>query len=453
MQNEENLNKEETEERENHSPEVEQELSQVATNPKQNIIILLAIGAIFLYLFFNLFINSNEQKKEEVEIPDKVSTPTQNTEIDVPSIPTLPTPPRLDDLAPPPPPTPSAPAADSLPELPQDVQLPSSQPTQSVNLPFSKVEDDKSLKRKEKKRKSNIILLAGSEPTKTAVELQQAADFKYRGNMNLILGRGKIIDSVVESAINTDFGGEIRALINKDVYSEWGKNILVPKGSRVFGNYSTSISGAHGHVSVIWTRIDLANGYSVNLNGSTIDNLGRAGHQGRVDNKFKERLGNAVLRSAFNIALANVLDDIVEPQLNSSDSTTQTTEANNIQNIANTIFIDPSLSDSQKFTNICAQTQASITDKTSSAFVDLQTTCNNLQTSTATDPEKLTALMNSITLITTSLIQDTTTDSEQSQAQKASEEAYDDISETLKSFVEEQDFKPTLVIFPDLGST
>ena len=43
--------------------------------------------------------------------------------------------------------------------------------------------------------------------------------------MNLVLGRGKILDAIIETAINTDFGGEIRAIISRDIYSEWGKNI------------------------------------------------------------------------------------------------------------------------------------------------------------------------------------------------------------------------------------
>lgn len=41
--------------------------------------------------------------------------------------------------------------------------------------------------------------------------------------MNLVLGCGKMLDTVIETAINTDFGGEIRAIITRDIYSEWGK--------------------------------------------------------------------------------------------------------------------------------------------------------------------------------------------------------------------------------------
>jgi len=58
------------------APEVEQELSQVATNPKQSMLILVGISAVFLYLFFNLFINGEDStKKEDTPIPTDVSKP------------------------------------------------------------------------------------------------------------------------------------------------------------------------------------------------------------------------------------------------------------------------------------------------------------------------------------------------------------------------------------------
>ena len=224
------------------SPEVEQELSQVATNPKQSMLILVVISAIFLYLFFNLFISGEDSDKkiEDTPIPTNVSKPVQiDTESDVPSIPTLPSPPKLEDPTPPPPPV-TEPLQEVLPELPSKLSFPtdntSSNKALPPSLPFSKVQDDGSRKRMEAKRKSAIILVAGVPATKTSDQLQEEVDFKYRGDMNLVLGRGKMLDAIIETAINTDIGGEIRAIISRDIYSEWGKNILLPKGSRVFGS-------------------------------------------------------------------------------------------------------------------------------------------------------------------------------------------------------------------------
>ena len=87
-------------------PEVEQELSKVATNPKQSIIILVVVAGVFLYLFFNLFVGSGDTPKQTSNpIPDNVVKPVQiPVDTAIPAIPALPTPPKLEDPALPPPP-------------------------------------------------------------------------------------------------------------------------------------------------------------------------------------------------------------------------------------------------------------------------------------------------------------------------------------------------------------
>ncbi|MCZ6926005.1 MAG: hypothetical protein O7D30_12540 [Rickettsia endosymbiont of Ixodes persulcatus] len=92
-------------------------------------------------------------------------------------------------------------------------------------------------------------------------------------------------------------GGEIRAIISRDVFSEKDKVILIPKGSKIFGKYATSTSSeSYGRVSIIWDRIDLTSGYTIAFDSPAVDNLGRPGIQGRVDNKYKEQFANAVLQ-------------------------------------------------------------------------------------------------------------------------------------------------------------
>jgi len=443
------------------APEVEQELSQVATNPKQNMLILVGISVVFIYLFFNLFMSSDEEvpNQENTPVPDEVSRPAQvSMDDDVPSIPTLPSPPKLEDPTPPPPPPPSE--SEPLPVTPTPLSLPSSSEISPVTssgsadplLPFGKVQDDKALQRQEKKRKAAIMLIAGTPQTKTADELQQEVDFTYRGDMNLVLGRGKVINAIIETAINTDFGGEIRALVTRDIYSEWGKNILVPKGSRVFGNYATGIDGAYGRISITWTRLDLSNGYTLNLSGSGVDSLGRKGNQGRVDNKFRERFSNAVLRSVFNIALANAIDAAVKPQISSQAAATQNASATNLRNIATGIFTQTStaanpITADQKIVQICSSTQAAIEDKTSSSFTQIQEACTTLATQANATPEaKLTSLVNTVNTAADSLLQNTNSTVEETKEQGASKQAFTDISDVVKEMIEEQEFTPTITI-------
>ena len=169
-------------------PEVEQELSQVATNPKQSMLILVGIFIVFIYLFFNLFISSDDSDadKDTTPVPDEIAKPIQvDSDSDVPSIPTLPSPPKLEDPTPPPPPPEAEPlplAEDALPALPSEPSLPTiteSSPSAPA-LPFGRPQDDEANKRMEAKRKSAIVLVAGTPAKKSAEQLQQEADFKYR---------------------------------------------------------------------------------------------------------------------------------------------------------------------------------------------------------------------------------------------------------------------------------
>jgi type IV secretion system protein VirB10 len=439
-------------------PEVEQELSKVASNPKQSMLILIGLGLIFAYLFFSFFISSGDPAPSETPIPTDVVKPAQvSSDSAVPSIPGLPSPPKLEDPTPPPPPPPSRDTATALPPLPegepalpsdssQDLLPPTNDPTLPFNGASTKGEEER--KRLEAKRKSSIVLIAGKPPAKTPEQLEQEADFKYRGDMNLVLGRGKMLDALIETAINSDFGGEIRAIISRDVYSEWGHNVLIPKGSRVFGTYNTGINGAYGRIAIEWNRIDLASGYTLNLSGSGMDNLGRKGAQGRVDNKFKERFSNAILQSAFNITVASTLDTIVKPVTNSQTAASQTAEATAAANAANTIFAQPNsatVTDQTKFAQICLTVPTSIADKTSALYTAINAACTAPQGS-ATPTQQLTALMSAITAATTASAASIATATQESQAQKASKQAFTDISDLAKEILKAQKFEPTITL-------
>jgi type IV secretion system protein VirB10 len=442
-------------------PEVEQELSQVASNPKQSLLILVGVAGVFLYLFFNLFVNSGEPSKPvDAPVPENVVKPIQvSSDNAVPAIPNLPSPPKLETPTTPPPPPPLA-SSDVVAPSPlskQEAVLPPTDNAKDLNpvvsnptLPFdTRSQSDDAKKKLEQKRKSTIVLVAGTPRPKSPEQIEQETDFKIRGDMHLVLGRGKMLDAIIESAINTDFGGEIRAIISRDVYSEWGRNVLIPKGSRVFGVYNTGINGAYGRIAIEWTRIDLSSGYTINFGGTGMDALGRKGQQGRVDNKFKERFGNAILRSAFNITLASTLDTIVKPVTSTESASNQSAAASAAANSANTIFAQTGVAPAAKFAQICATVPTAITDKTSTLFTTINTACTTAQ-GAATDDQRLASLMSTITTASTTSAQTSTASTTPSQAQTASTQAFKDISDVAKEMLTKQKFDPTITI--DQGS-
>lgn len=439
-------------------PEVQNELSKVGTNPKQSIIILIialiACGVIFVIYFFN----ANPVSPTTPAIPTDVAKPTQESSSILREIPKLPEAPKLEvptELPPPPPPpvikveTPALPVAD-VKETSQIVV-----PLPTIPVPSGQiVQNDDEKRRLEAKRKSSIIAIAGVPSVKTPEQVAEEASFHDRGDMSFVLARGKIIDAVLETAINSDLGGEVRAIISRDVFSEKDRFILIPKGSKVFGSYTVGTSGAYGRVAIIWNRIDLSSGYTINLNGLSVDNLGRKGEQGRVDNKIKERLANAILMSALNIGVAKGLDKLVPPPVNSQTTANNTAIANNIRSILqanNPVPVppgEPATAVENKIITICTQVPNAITDKTSIAYTKIDAACTVAKsTGGGSSPEnRLTNLITAANAAADSLLLAIATASTPTQAQEASKKAFTDISDTVKDILVQQEFKPTITI-------
>jgi type IV secretory pathway VirB10-like protein len=126
---------------------------------------------------------------------------------------------------------------------------------------------------------------------------------------NMIL-QGKIINAILETAIDTSEPSTVRAVITKDVYAEEGKNVLIPRGSRVIGSYSSEISAGRARLMINWSRIIRIDGMSLNIASIAADRLGRAGITGELDNKYASRLANTLLSSVLNIGMAIAADKI-----------------------------------------------------------------------------------------------------------------------------------------------
>jgi type IV secretion system protein VirB10 len=129
---------------------------------------------------------------------------------------------------------------------------------------------------------------AASQGWKTA----HASDL---GDISKMIVQGTIITAVLETAINTELPGNIRAQVMSPVYSYDGQNILMPRGTRLIGTYNPEISIAQKRVLIAWNRAITPEGKSVKLAATGIDRLGRGGQDGNVDTRFVEKFGTAVL--------------------------------------------------------------------------------------------------------------------------------------------------------------
>jgi len=109
--------------------------------------------------------------------------------------------------------------------------------------------------------------------------------------------QGTLIPAVLETAINTDVPGFVRAVVSTDVRSFDGKHILVPRSSRLIGQYKSGLSAGQKRAYVIWTRLIRPDGVSVNLGSPAVSFGGETGLSGKVNSHFFERFGSAMLLS------------------------------------------------------------------------------------------------------------------------------------------------------------
>jgi type IV secretion system protein VirB10 len=121
-------------------------------------------------------------------------------------------------------------------------------------------------------------------------------------NLEHVVSEGKLIDAVLETAVNSDLPGKVRAMIDEDVYGDQGHTILLPRMTRLIGEYNSKVRNGQTRVFVIWTRAIRPDGASISLGSPGTDSVGRSGLAGEVDKHWFERFGTAIFLSIVGSA-------------------------------------------------------------------------------------------------------------------------------------------------------
>lgn len=130
---------------------------------------------------------------------------------------------------------------------------------------------------------------------------------QLRDQSNTII-EGTVIAAVLETALNSDLPGYVRAVVTRDVKGFDGSRILVPRGSRLIGQYKSGVALGQSRTFVIWTRLIRPDGAMIELASPATDGLGRGGLDGDLDTHFWERFGGAILLTLLNIGGAAITD-------------------------------------------------------------------------------------------------------------------------------------------------
>ena len=119
----------------------------------------------------------------------------------------------------------------------------------------------------------------------------------YLPNPDSLIPQGTFIPGVLETAINSDLPGSVRAIVTDNVWSADASRIVIPKGTRLVGQYRSGLGVGQNRLLMAWTRAITPDHRSLMLGSTGTDALGRGGVGGFVDAHFSEKFEAALLTS------------------------------------------------------------------------------------------------------------------------------------------------------------
>ncbi len=140
-------------------------------------------------------------------------------------------------------------------------------------------------------------LLAGASPARAAVGDNGAVRSTRLADPAGTVVQGTLIPAVLETAIDTDVPGYVRAVVSQDVRSFDGSRVLIPRSSRLIGEYKGVSQAGQRRAYLMWTRLVRPDGVSIALASPAADFSGQAGIGGQVNSHFLSRFGSSILLS------------------------------------------------------------------------------------------------------------------------------------------------------------
>lgn len=153
----------------------------------------------------------------------------------------------------------------------------------------------------EASRNTQLPVSRNGEGSGKEVERVEAGHF---ANPATTVPKGTVIQAVLESALDSTRAGFARAIISRDVFGFDGTHVLIPRGSRLIGDYKSDLATGQRRALIEWQRLMRPDGVIIDLQSPSADPLGRAGVEGKVNSHFIQRFAGAMLQSSLSIGSA-----------------------------------------------------------------------------------------------------------------------------------------------------
>jgi type IV secretion system protein VirB10 len=116
---------------------------------------------------------------------------------------------------------------------------------------------------------------------------------------DMMVTMGTMIPCTLQTAIDSQLAGYVKCVLPQDVRSTTGNVVLLDRGTVVVGEIGHGLVQGQDRIFVLWDRAETPDHAVIELSSPGTDELGRSGLPGRVNNRWWERFGSAILLSVI----------------------------------------------------------------------------------------------------------------------------------------------------------
>ena len=170
----------------------------------------------------------------------------------------------------------------------------------------------------------------------------------YPVDMSRMILKDKAIPAVLTRSIDSRFSTiPVTAIVERHIYSEKGRNIIIPAGSRLIGTFAGE-QGSDKRVAkleITWQRLIRPDGSAFTFEATSGDAQGRGGVSAYLDDQLVQKFGKPIMTSVVTSAISYMMatnDDMYQDTYGNTITSSKTEAANdareNFINSMQTIF-------------------------------------------------------------------------------------------------------------------
>lgn len=169
-------------------------------------------------------------------------------------------------------------------------------PTTGLTLPAETPPLDPGAAQNMQDRKLAFVNAAVDRRTVTPDRMQEKAS-------PYVVQAGTVIPAALITGIKSDLPGTITAQVTEQVYdTPTGKQLLIPQGARLIGQYDSQVAFGQSRVLLVWNRIIMPNGTSIVLERQPgADAQGYSGLEDDVDYHWGQLFRAAILSTLLGV--------------------------------------------------------------------------------------------------------------------------------------------------------